>query len=263
MAAVYEHLVDEEELLALRELAATDVEETDSADRAMGADLMTLLRKVADLDGAGQALCPEELAWLQGLEEDTVRTEKEMASMAEGILRGAAVLDTRPGEDQAAVAAELRRQAVQCRARAADARQVAAAARCLREKETRRMAAVEHVVDPNVMAFLARVAGEMDHYASLSTSTMPEEVAAAVGAAELVEEEMATLRLWLVMAAMDCAKRPGEAALVAPLRRQADKAKAALAGVDSFRASMRRYQAAAGIAPPPEEEEGSDDDMMT
>ena len=65
------------------------------------------------------------------------------------------------------------------------------------------------------------------------------------------------------MAAMDCAKRPGEAALVAPLRRQEGKAKAALAGVDSFRASMRRYQAAAGIAPPPEEEEGSDDDMMT
>ena len=59
------------------------------------------------------------------------------------------------------------------------------------------------------MAFLARVAGGMDHYASLSTSTMPEEVAAAVGAAELVEEEMARLRLWLVMADMDCAKRPG------------------------------------------------------
>ena len=117
MAAAYEHLVDEEELLALRELAATDVEETDSTDRAMAADLMTLLRKVADLDGAGQALCPEELAWLQGLEEDTVRTEKEMASMAEGILRGAAVLDTRPGEDQAAVVAELQRQAVQCRTR--------------------------------------------------------------------------------------------------------------------------------------------------
>ncbi|KAG2585202.1 hypothetical protein PVAP13_6KG378000 [Panicum virgatum] len=261
MAAVYEHLVDEEELLALRELAATDVEETDSADRAMGADLMTLLRKVADLDGAGQALCPEELAWLQCLEEGTIRAEKEMASMAEDILRGAAVLDARPGEDQAAVVAELRRQAAQCGARAADARQVAAAARCLREKETRRMAAVEHVVDPSVMAFLARVAGEMDCYAS--SAVVPEEVAAAAGAAEVVEEEMVRLRLWLVMAAMDCAKRPGEAALVAPLRRQEGKAKAALAGVDSFRASMRRYQAAAGIAPPPEEEEGSDDDMMT
>ena len=163
------------------------MEETDSTDRAMAADLMTLLRKVADLDGAGQALCPEELAWLQCLEEDMIRTEKEMASMAEDILRGAEVLDTLPGEDQAAVVAELRRQAAQFGARAADARQVAAAARYLREKETRRMAAVEHVVDPKVMAFLARVAGEMDCHAS--SSAMPEEVAAAAAAAaELVEE---------------------------------------------------------------------------
>lgn len=134
------------------------------------------------------------------------------------------------------------------------------------------MAAVEHVVDPNVMAFLTRVADEMDYYASSSVDggggggpAVPEEVAAAAGAAELVEEEMVRLRLWLLMAAMDCTKRPGEAALVAPLRRQADKAKVALAGVDSFRASMRRYQAAAGIVLPSQEEEGldsEDDDMI-
>lgn len=125
MAAAYELVIDEEELLALRELAEIDVEETDNADRAMAADLMTLLCKVADLDAAGQALCPEELAWLERLEGDTIQTEKEMASMAEDILRGAAVLDTRLGKDQAAVVAELRRQAAQCRARGADARQVA------------------------------------------------------------------------------------------------------------------------------------------
>lgn len=38
-----------------------------------------------------------------------------------------------------------------------------------------------------------------------------------------------------------------EAALVGALRRQADKAKAALAAVDAFKASMRRYQAADGV----------------
>lgn len=54
-AVVHEHIVDEEELLALRELAEIDVEETDSTDRAMSADLMTLLRKVADLDDTGRA----------------------------------------------------------------------------------------------------------------------------------------------------------------------------------------------------------------
>lgn len=68
--------------------------------------------------------------------------------------------------------------------------------------------------------------------------------------------------LWLMLAWMDLAKMPGEEALVAALRRQADKAKAALAAVETFRASMRRYQVAAGIVPHPEESDSEDDDMM-
>ena len=69
------------------------------------------------------------------------------------------------------------------------------------------MVAVEHFVDPNVLAFMARVAGVMDYYVSLAA--MPEMLAAATSVAGQVEEEMARLRLWLVMADMDCAKRPG------------------------------------------------------
>ena len=69
------------------------------------------------------------------------------------------------------------------------------------------MAAVEHFVDPNVMAFMVCVADVMDYY--VSSAAMPEMLAVATSVAGLVEEEMARLRLWLVMADMDCAKRPG------------------------------------------------------
>ncbi|CAL4885246.1 unnamed protein product [Urochloa decumbens] len=235
-----QHVVDEVELMALKELAETDAEEVDGANRDMAADLMALLRRLADLDGAGHPLSSDDLSWAEDLEGDAAQSAENMAAMAEDMLRGAAVLEARPGEDQAA-AAELRRQAAQARARAADAGRVAAAARRLREKEMRRLAALDHVVDPSVLEFLLRraaVAGGMGH-------ASPAEVAAA----ERVEEEMATLRLRLIVAAMDFAERPGEEALVAALRRQADKAKATLEAVDAFRESMQRYQAAGGGEP--------------
>ena len=69
------------------------------------------------------------------------------------------------------------------------------------------MAAVEHFVDPNMMAFMVRVAGVMAYY--VSSAAMPEMLAVATSVAGLVEEEMARLRLWLVMGDMDCAKRLG------------------------------------------------------
>lgn len=56
-----QHVVDEEELMALKELAETDAEEVDGANRNMAADLMALLRRLADLDNAG-ALSSDDIS---------------------------------------------------------------------------------------------------------------------------------------------------------------------------------------------------------
>lgn len=64
-------------LLALKEFVRTDVEETDSTDRAMAADLMTLMRKVVYWDEAGRVLCTEELH---------TQSAENLAAMAKDIL---------------------------------------------------------------------------------------------------------------------------------------------------------------------------------
>ena len=97
--------------MALKELAETDAEEVDGANRAMAADLMALLHRLADLDCAAGGLSSGDLSWAEDLEHDLaqIQSADNMAAMVEDILHGVAVLETRPGEGHAAVAAELRR----------------------------------------------------------------------------------------------------------------------------------------------------------
>jgi hypothetical protein len=73
---------------------------------------MALLHRMADLEDAGD-LSPEELVWVEATEGDITQSDEDMVAE---ILCGAAVLETRPGED-AAVMAELWRQAGQMRTR--------------------------------------------------------------------------------------------------------------------------------------------------
>jgi hypothetical protein len=69
-----------------------------------------------------------------------------------------------------------------------------AAACLLREKETRKLVVLDHIVEPNVMGFLRRMAGEMDHASTVEAEgvvvpTLPaEELATAAGATERVLE---------------------------------------------------------------------------
>jgi hypothetical protein len=74
---------------------------------------------------------------------------------------------------------------------------------------------LDHVVEPNVMGFLRRVAGEMDHASAAEAEgvvipTLPEEeLATAAGVTEQVKEEMVRLRLWLMLTTMTLAERSG------------------------------------------------------
>ncbi|KAL6641510.1 hypothetical protein ACP70R_019691 [Stipagrostis hirtigluma subsp. patula] len=180
-------------------------------------------------------------------EEELCSLRSLVGDDADDTARG---LGRRPGEE--AFVEALRKQAAYADARCADAQDVAAATRRVQEKNLRRLAAKEHLVDPEMPGFLGFVANETD--SSLERGDLPtaEELAVAVeveDAAVRMEERMGRLAGRLRRGAAAFAARPGEEALVAALQRQAANADAARATVEAFIASVRRFRAAGRSIP--------------
>ncbi|KAK3153385.1 hypothetical protein QOZ80_2BG0171770 [Eleusine coracana subsp. coracana] len=224
-------------------------ENSEEIDRGLEEDLRSFLSLAAELVDV-EVLSPDSVAWAEGVEGTAARVVESMGALAEEIRRGVAVLAQRPGEE--AFVEALRKQAATADARRGDAEDLAAATRRLREKDLRRLAAQEQLVDPGVMVILRCVPEEID--SSLDEDCLvptPEEVASVADLeSEVVwiEEKMASLAGRLRRGAEVFAARPGEEALVCALQRQAANADAVRAMAQAFKATVARYRAAAGSA---------------
>ncbi|CAL4940779.1 unnamed protein product [Urochloa decumbens] len=205
--------VDEEELTLMKSLLE---EGNDDDDREIEEMMRHCLSQAAELQDV-DVLSSEALAWATGMEVAGARMAESMGSLAEDIRRGVAVLAQRPGEEAAAEA--LLRHAALADAHRADAEELVAATRRLQEKDLRRLAAAEHLVDPGclvVVRFVVEVLGS--------------DLADGRGAAAFEA-------------------RPGEEALVDALRRQASNADALRATAEAFAHTVRRYQDAGSSQP--------------
>ncbi|KAL6906328.1 hypothetical protein ACP4OV_003929 [Aristida adscensionis] len=245
MAITPAYHVGEEELMNLRSLAEEDAE-ADQDYKSMEESFRVLLRKASELENE-EAPSPWTLVWAEDLEEDAQHAAATMADQAEGIRRGVAVLELRPGEE--VVVETLRRHTALAGARRAEAAEVVAVVRRLQEKELRRLAAQEHLADQLVPDFLEDVAQMLGASPPPSTPGKLALAALAEGPAVETQEMNARLAGSLRRGAAAFAARPGEEALVAALQRQADCADAARATVEAFTASVRRTRAA-GSSPP-------------
>ncbi|KAK8458599.1 hypothetical protein SEVIR_3G403666v4 [Setaria viridis] len=241
-------LYDEEEMLAnLRDLVEND------DNQGLSDDFRALRSKAALLEDA-EYLNPESWDWVESAEPMALQAAEMLAREAADIQRALSLLSRRPGPEDEAFVAALRRQAVTTAAQRADAEGFAATTRRIREKELRRVAAAEHAVDPAMAAFLGYIAGETD--ASLARGEAPDADVLALAQqveddAVRMEESMAALAGGLRRGAAEFAARPGEEELVAALERQAATADAARATVvAAFTASVRRYRAAGSSLPP-------------
>ncbi|RLN29572.1 hypothetical protein C2845_PM05G01970 [Panicum miliaceum] len=234
IAAAYFHEDDEEMIAALRELVEDGADDT----RGLGEDLRALRAKAAALEDT-DALTPESWDWAENVERVARRAAETMAEEAHDIVqRALPLLSRRPGEE--AFMAALRRQAATASALRADA-----------EEDLRRLAAAEHLVDPDTEGFLGDVARETD--ASLERGEVPAPDDLAVAAlvedeAVRLEERMATLAGRLRRGAAEFAARPGEEALVDALHGQRQRRRGARhgRGVHRVRAPLpgRRRQRA-------------------
>ncbi|KAF8692131.1 hypothetical protein HU200_039736 [Digitaria exilis] len=227
-------------IMALRELVEDD------GDQGLEGDLRGMRSMAASLEGAA-SLTPQSWSWVEHAESMATEAAGILAREAADIQRGLSLVSRRPGEE--AFAAALRRQAAVTGAGLADAEWLAAAARRIRVRELRRVAAAEHVAHPDTAAFLGHIARETD--ASLARGEVPaaEELALAEqaeAAAVRMEQRLAALAGRLRRGAAEFAEVEEEAALVAALERQAGKADAALGAVEAFTASVRRFRAAGG-----------------
>ncbi|CAN6352362.1 unnamed protein product [Urochloa humidicola] len=281
---------DEEMIMSLWDL----VYDGGDTNQALAADLLTLGSMAAALLLDAAPLSPESWRWAESAGLAARGAAETMAKEAADIQRALSLLSRLPvptdfEEEAEAFLAALRRQAADTAARRADAEEVAALMRMVREKGVRRMAnaaepilhpdaaaflaaaggeaeelaalrrmaAAEHLVHPATAAFLGYIAGETDALLARGEAMPAGELALAPhveDAAVRVEESMATLAGRLRRGAAELAARPGEEALVAALHMQAASADAARATVEPFTASVRRFRAAAGgggSAPPP------------
>ncbi|XP_022680906.1 uncharacterized protein LOC101756197 [Setaria italica] len=195
---------DEEMLAALREL----VEDDD--DQGLAEDFRALRSVAVPLENAS-ALSPEFWDWVDSVELIALRAAEILAREAADIQRALSLLSRRPGPEDEAFVAALRRQAVSTAARRADTEGFAATTRRIREKELRRMAAVEHLVHPTTAGFLGYIAGETD--ASLARGEAPDADELALApqvedAAVWMEESMAALAGRLRCSVAEFAARP-------------------------------------------------------
>ncbi|CAN6311776.1 unnamed protein product [Urochloa humidicola] len=231
--------VDEEELMAMKSLLEEGNDEDDREIDEMMRHCLSLATKLQDVE----VLNSEALAWAADMEVAGTQMAESMGSLAEDIRRGVAVLALRPGEE-AAVEALLRHAAL-ADAHRADGEELAAAARRLQEKDLRRLAAAEHLVDPDRLVVVSYVAEVLESDLAGGTVPTPEEVAAAA----VLERQIAAMRESMVglarrlrRGAEAFAARPGEEALVDALWRQAANADAVCATVEAFAHTVRRYQ---------------------
>ncbi|KAF8689209.1 hypothetical protein HU200_041995 [Digitaria exilis] len=191
-----------------------------------------------------EILLPEEVAWATGLEGTARQMAREMGELAADIRRGVAVLALRPGEEAAVEG--LERQAALADARRADAVALVAATRRLQEKDLRRLAAAEHLVDPAWLVVVKGMAEYLDSALGDGHAPTPEEVALVVvmeGRVKGADGSMARLAERLRRGAVEFfAARSGEEALVGALQSQAAKADAVRATAEAFMDSLRRFQ---------------------
>ncbi|CAN6335002.1 unnamed protein product [Urochloa humidicola] len=266
----------------------------DDVDQGLAADLVALRSRVAalllqQLQDTAALLSPESWHWVDGVALTARGAAETMAAQAADIERALLLLSRWPDaadfDDKAeAFLAALRRQAEHTAARLADAEEVVALTRLIREQEMRRMAAAEerrllvhpdaaaflaagetagaseeelmrkqaaaeYLVHPAAEAFLGYVAGETDALLARGEAMPDDELALAPQVEDMavrMEENMAALAGRLRRGAVEFAARPGEEALVAALHRQAASADAARATAEAFTASVRRFRAAAG-----------------
>ncbi|CAN6338951.1 unnamed protein product [Urochloa humidicola] len=281
---------EEEMIMSLWDL----VYDGGDVNQALAADLLTLGSMAAALLLDAAPLSPESWRWAESAGLAARGAAVTMAEEAAGIHRALSLLSRLPvpadfEEEAEAFLAALRRQAADAAARRADAEEVAALMRMVREKGVRRMAnAAEPLLHPDAAAFLAAAAGEAEELAALRRMAAAEHLvhpatAAFLGyiagetdallargealpagelalaphvedAAVRVEESMAALAGRLRRGAAELA---GDEELAAALHRKAASADAARATVEAFTASVRRFRAAAaaaaaaGSAPPP------------
>jgi hypothetical protein len=131
----------------------------------------------------------------------------------------------RPGKEEA-----LRAEAARVGARRADAEEVAAITRRLREADLRRLAADAETGNYNYILILT--------HEELTVAARMGDVAVHM------EEWMASLAARLNRGVAEVAAKPGEEAFVAAMQREAAKA-------DDARSALKRYCAAGSSLPPP------------
>ncbi|RLN16082.1 hypothetical protein C2845_PM02G19090 [Panicum miliaceum] len=248
MAITPPYCVDEEELMSLKSLLEEDDYDA-AADRDIEEMMRSCLSMAAKLQDV-EVLPPEAVAWVAGVEGTAAQMARTMGALAEDIRRGVAVLALRPGEEAAVEA--LRKQAALADARRDGGKELLAATRLLQEKDLRRLAAAEHLVDPERVVVVRCMAEVLDSDLADGIVPTPGEVAAAAVLDSTVvgmHERMVCLAGRFRRGAAAFEARPGEEALVGALERQAAKADAVHATVEAFMDTVRRYQDAGSSQP--------------
>ncbi|TVU02195.1 hypothetical protein EJB05_52338, partial [Eragrostis curvula] len=245
-------MISRAELSFLRSLAEDNAAEI---DRGLEEDFRGLQAQAAELQDA-EVLCFESWDWAEATESMLLQVAADIAKQGVAIRKGVAAWSLSPDEAEVSVEV-LREQAAFSDALLADAADLVAVTRRVREKDLRRLAAEEHLVEPEMAGLLADASEETDSALEHGHVPTPEELARAAAvedAAALLAERLARMSGRLTRRA--AAARPGEEALVAGLRRQAANADAARATVEDFAESVRRFRAAAGTGRPIPDHDG-------
>ncbi|XBJ02970.1 hypothetical protein VPH35_022233 [Triticum aestivum] len=148
------------ELGALMEL----IGEEEGIDPLLAESLRKLQSRVSDmLENTTEFPSLAALDWADGVETSTVRAAQSISEDAEDYRDGAAMVAGRPGEEGRAVAATLRDHAAWAFARLAEAQEVLASTRRLRDRQMREVVATENqMVHHAANEFLQFAAKEAD-----------------------------------------------------------------------------------------------------
>ena len=218
----------------------------EGVDRPLEESLRKLLSKVSnDLRDAGFPAL-EQLDSVDSLEAGTREIVEYLTEDADGYRHGATVFSQKPpGEEARAVVAALLEQAAWSEARLAEAHELVASTRRLRDKYLREATATEELVHHAANEFQSFLSKEMDGgivpygedaEAAARADTVDAAARAGDGVGARFPESFVRLAERLRRAA--ASTYAGEEALVVALRRQAAAVEALCADPDGFVAKM-------------------------
>uniref|UniRef100_A0A0E0NKN1 Uncharacterized protein n=1 Tax=Oryza rufipogon TaxID=4529 RepID=A0A0E0NKN1_ORYRU len=234
-------VVDDDLRELIDELMNTGPED-EADDRDFEESMATVLSMVIDYLDDPDPPSPELADWAAAAESGAQKVADGLASRVENLRRGLSVF-AGTGRPEEAV---LRKHAAWTDARRAEAAGIASAARRLREKDLRSLAARGGLVNPRMAELIASVSDAMEsdvRHGHVPSPAQLAEVERLEGRVAVASVRAILLKVKLTRGAAAFAGRPGEEALAQALRGHAAAAEAQLAAARAFAGALRRFRA--------------------